>query len=135
MNKKLASTVKHILGQSKGVVAIILFGSQARGQAKSGSDIDIAVLFEHNAIPDALEMIAVRQELSEQLHKEVDLVCLNTADPILKMQVYQYGKILFKDDEKAYHYYLIKLFNEYMELKELRKPMEEQILKRTFYGG
>lgn len=64
------------------------------------------------------------------LHRPVDLVCLNTADTIIASQVLKNYKILMVKDQKALSKYFMRVVVDYAELKELRKPMEDNILKR-----
>lgn len=115
------------------VVAVFLFGSQARNTANSQSDVDIAVLFEKTNVPKPLDMIYLRENLADVLKQDVDLVCLNTASPILGMQVHKEGIQLLMKDSRAYAMYQISLVSDYAELKELRALMEKNILKRKYY--
>lgn len=116
-----------------GIISVILFGSYARNAATRESDVDIAVLFERSQIPKPLTLIDWREEISTLIHKDVDLVCLNAASPIIGMQVYKNGKKLIERDARQYAIYQIMLFSDYAELKELRTPMERDILKRKYY--
>lgn len=129
MDKMSKVIVDYFFGQ-KGLVAVILFGSYATGTAHAESDVDIAVLYHFSNIPKTESVIEMREELSSRLNKDVDLVCLNTASPILGMQVYKHGKELLISDQKEFGKYLMRLFNEYVELKILRKPMEDSLLDR-----
>lgn len=118
----------------KGIVSVHLFGSQAKGKAHAKSDVDCALLFEKGCVPDTLTLIQMREDLASSLNIDVDLVCLNTASPIIGLQIYKHGKILIQRNEKQYFQYIMDLFTDYFDLKLLRKPMEEAILKRKYYG-
>ena len=48
-----------------------LFGSVARGEASSNSDIDIVVELDK---PSLLNLIAIQQDLSEKFQQKVDIV-------------------------------------------------------------
>lgn len=112
------------------IVAAILFGSQATGQANSESDIDIAILFETSKLPTGLELIQLKQELSDLVHQDVDLVLLNGASPIIAMQALKNGVPLFIRDPIPYHRYEVELITDYADLKKLHEPFEKNILKR-----
>jgi len=115
------------------IVSIDLFGSYAEGTATEQSDIDLAILFEGGQAPNPLTLIEWREDLSTVLGKETDLVCLNDSSPILGMQVYQHRKALLVNDSSKRDQYYMRLLKEYVELKERRAPMEQNLLKRKFY--
>ena len=56
-----------------------IFGSYVRGEQKEDSDLDILVEFSKE--PDLLEFIGLKQELSETLGVEVDLVMKSALKP------------------------------------------------------
>jgi predicted nucleotidyltransferase len=56
-----------------------IFGSYIRGEQKEDSDIDILVEFSKES--DLLEFIGLKQELSETLGVEVDLVMKSALKP------------------------------------------------------
>lgn len=67
------------LTQEYNISYLGLFGSYVRGEQKEDSDLDILVEFSKE--PDLLEFIGLKQELSEILGVEVDLVMKNALKP------------------------------------------------------
>jgi predicted nucleotidyltransferase len=130
----IEKTTQHFFKNKSGIVSVHLFGSQVKGYANEKSDVDCAILFERDSILKPLDLIELRESLSSVLHKEVDLVCLNTASPIISMQIYKHGKVIINNNSKLYAKYIINLFTDYCDLKILRKPMENAILNRKYYG-
>lgn len=118
----------------KGIVSVHIFGSYAKGNANKNSDVDCAVLFDRNSIPDDMDIIQMRENLSNIINKEVDLVCRNTASPILNMQIYKHGLMLVDNDHKQYADFVMVLFTDYFDLKLFRKQFEDKILERKYYG-
>jgi len=59
--------------KSYGIKDILLFGSAARGEAVTGSDVDLLVEFEPSAHIGMFEFSRLRHELSRLLGCEVDL--------------------------------------------------------------
>ena len=53
-----------------GIEEIALFGSFARGEAHEESDVDIFVKMK----PDLFKMVALKERIGKDLHKEVDLI-------------------------------------------------------------
>src|ERR1700685_936076 len=88
MNDQLIKMIIDYFQNDLNIIALYLFGSQVQG-AHSESDIDLALLFHPNKVPDALSLFNKRTELADQLQQDVDIVCLNTADPIIGTQVLQ----------------------------------------------
>jgi predicted nucleotidyltransferase len=133
MVNMLEETIVDYFQKIPHIVSVTLFGSFASNTATDQSDVDIAVLFEKSSVPDAFKLIELREEISDLLHKDVDLVCLNTASPIIGMQAFQNGKLLLKKNARAYETYQMALFIDYAELKEIRAVAEKNILHRKFY--
>ncbi len=71
---------------------VFLFGSRARGDARSDSDLDLA--FEHDSPPAAWARFvnAARDEAPVLL--DLDLVDLSTAAPELRERILREGKLL-----------------------------------------
>ncbi len=130
---EIEQRILKFFGPIEHIVCIALFGSHAQGVATRSSDVDIAVLFERVHIPDVLTLVEWREDLSALLETDVDLICLNTASPIIGMQVYKNGKNLKIFNEKEFNKYQMQLFYDYAELKEIRAPMENSILKRDHH--
>lgn len=66
------SQQRHLL-KSYQIATISLFGSVARGDEASGSDVDLLVEFESNAEVGMFEFARLRRELSQILGCNVDL--------------------------------------------------------------
>lgn len=126
----IEDAIRQFFEKKPQVVAVDLFGSYAQKRESEKSDVDIAILCEYDQIPTAFDLIDWREEVESLIHKKVDLICLNDASPILGMQVAKHRKSLLMKKPRLHTNYLMTLFSEYAELKELRKPMEENILKR-----
>jgi uncharacterized protein len=67
------------LKQEYNISYLGIFGSYIRGEQKEDSDLDILVDFSKE--PDLLEFIGLKQELSETLGVEVDLVMKSALRP------------------------------------------------------
>jgi len=82
---------------SRALAAAYVFGSHARGTAHRESDLDVAVLFDRQALPDAgqrqEEVERLRVGLMEALRmNRVDVVSLNDAPPELAKAVVDSGR-------------------------------------------
>ena len=81
---KVLSNHKPELRQKFGVKSIAIFGSTARGEVTSQSDIDVLVEFDPVAAPSLLDFIHLKHFLSDELNGKVDLVEKNSLIPELR---------------------------------------------------
>jgi predicted nucleotidyltransferase len=80
------------------VAAAYLFGSAARGQADRLSDVDIAVLLDApaEAEENVERQLRLMGDLEEYANREVQVVVLNRAAPLLAYQVVRHGILLYE---------------------------------------
>jgi len=121
----LQNLVKEFFLKKDQVISVQLYGSFAKGTNTVDSDVDLAIFCDVKNMPNKMDLLSWIQELSELLRKEVDLICLNDASPILGMQVAQDKINILMKDEQAYGAYVMNLYSDYAELKMLRAPMEQ----------
>lgn len=126
------SVLEPLLARRKGIQLVFLFGSAVSRRMHRASDVDIGILF--GAVPNVSQRSALAAALSSLLKKEVDLVVLNHAGPILKMQVLKTGVLVFARDLKIYHQFFVDTVNQYDDLKRIRKACEDNILRGRVYA-
>jgi predicted nucleotidyltransferase len=80
------------------VVAAYLFGSAARGQADRLSDVDIAVLLDARlgAEESVERQLRIMGDLEAYANREVQVVVLNRAAPLLAYQAVRHGSLLYE---------------------------------------
>jgi len=113
------------------IMLVYLFGSLARGQETSLSDVDIAVLLEE--LPDdplgfTLNLI---DELSVILGDRVDLVFLNEAPPLLRHQVIKHGRVIYQRSEEERVRFEVKSEREYLDLRFLYHRYNQVLLEEA----
>jgi predicted nucleotidyltransferase len=122
------------------VVAAYFFGSLAEGRATPHSDVDVAIL-----LADGSDSLAVgdRQlqlmgELECFADREVDVVMLNTAPPILQHQVLRYGRLLCERDRRARVDFEVRAGQVYADLRPMhdffRRALFQEIREGRFGG-
>jgi len=82
--EEIKSKIVPILKQH-GIKKAAIFGSLAKGEAKTSSDIDILV--EIKSDMSLLDFIGIKIELEEALKMRVDLVEYDTIKPIIKERI------------------------------------------------
>jgi len=129
---EFVSMLEPFLARRKGIHLVFLFGSAVSRRVHPASDVDIGIFF--GPVPNVSEVSALTAELSSLLRKEVDLVVLNHASPILKMQVLKTGVLILARDLKVYHQFFVDTVNQYDDLKRIRKTCEDNILRGKMYA-
>ena len=121
----------------KEIGALYLFGSLLT--KINPKDIDIAILINEGEIKSNLHLVeyiaSLKYEFMNLLNvNDVDVVLLNSASPIICQQVLSKGKIIFERNKKGVELFKVQIANRYHDIKLIRKPIEEQILKGRIYG-
>lgn len=116
------------LDQRFGVDTIWLYGSAARGELRADSDVDLAMLARRR--PTAEELFEARSEAAELIGRDVDLVDLDRASPVLAMQVLRYGRLLVDRDPSRRWRFEAAVPGRYEDVMIMRRPMEKQLIER-----
>lgn len=108
-------------------VAILLYGSAARGRNHRRSDIDIAVLC-GDAVPSWDDAQRLALALADVAGREVDLAFLDKASPILAMEALRTGELLACSDREQYESFVVRTATAYEDLKIVRRSAEARLL-------
>jgi predicted nucleotidyltransferase len=122
------------LGSQHGLDLIVLFGSTAKGRRHESSDLDIAVRFvtQGAALPSLREEATVEGALLDLLKpdREMDLVVLNGAPPLLKWNVAQHGIPLWSVSEAAWIGFRIAANREFEDAAKFRRRRWQELRRR-----
>ncbi|MEW6229811.1 MAG: nucleotidyltransferase domain-containing protein [Bacillota bacterium] len=103
-------------------IAIYLFGSQATGETRPDSDIDLAVLLPKGEELTALERLDMIDQLQEIAGCGVDLVVVNAARLPLQFEIIRTGRVLYESSFDARTDVEDIIVRDYLDLQ----PMYEQ---------
>lgn len=106
----------------------ILFGSAARGEMGVRSDYDVAV--DVGRPVEVGELMSLSGQLESVVERRVDLVDLNAAGPVLKMQILEHGQVIVCCDQRALAEFQMYTPSQYEDWKHLSRPLEEALLGR-----
>ncbi len=106
---------------SGGVEVAYLFGSVAKGKARSKSDVDVAVLFSDKLSREERldKQLEIAGELSSYLGREVDVVDLAVTPLLLQHQVLKYGKCVFERDPRTRAAFEVSSRRDYFDMKRV----------------
>ena len=119
---------KDILIKYEDIIFSYIFGSYAKGNIRKDSDIDIAIYLKDNIY--TYEYLDMKMELSEVLKREVDLVILNDATPLLKYEIYRNNILLFAHDKSMENRYKVKTLFEYSDMKRYLDLSYDKTIER-----
>jgi len=92
----LVDRLRSRISSLQAVRLAVLFGSNARGEAGPRSDVDLGVLLD----PDTRDLrIHVEAELGRAAEREVDVIFLGDAPPLLRFEISREGVLLFEKED------------------------------------
>jgi len=113
---------------------IYLFGSRAKGEARTDSDWDIALMNECK-IP-AIDLWELKELIANEFGAEIDLIDLLQSTTVLNLQVIEHGALLYdKNSESAL--FETQIISMYSRLQEDRKDIVSNFvdqIKRNSHG-
>ena len=114
------------------VDAAYLFGSEARGEASRGSDLDVAILL-GGPRPGTLDEggFDLAAALEAALQRPVDLVILNGAPVDLVARVLRDGRLLLDRNPSARIRFEVQARNEYFDLLPYLRQYRAAALARA----
>jgi predicted nucleotidyltransferase len=104
------------------VVSVYVFGSVARGEANTKSDLDLAILFDQ---PPSAALMGPRFSLASDVERlvgrPVDLTVLNGADADLVHRVLRDGDLILDRNPSARIQFEVASRREYFDLAPIRR--------------
>jgi len=134
MNKKHQEKLNKFCKEHE-IVLAFLFGSEARGTSHQESDIDIGILFDKKV--DSKKYLELEGKLigffsDIYSQKEINIVNLNIASPLLKQTVVLEGKSLYarnKINQIFFQIQTLKEYEDYLHLSNIYNQFLELRLK------
>ena len=73
--------------RARGATALYLFGSAARDEARSGSDVDIFIDYDQNRKFSLLDLAGLKNFLEDELATKVDVATRDSLHPLLRERI------------------------------------------------
>jgi uncharacterized protein len=110
--KQIAPLIRE-LSQKEEIVALVLFGSVARGQARSTSDTDLCIVTPRD-LPQS-----DRWDLLSYGSKEIDVNLFWDLPVAIRFRVIREGRVLFCKDTLRFHRIQAQTIREYLDIAPL----------------
>lgn len=127
-NMDMVEKCKSILTKNENTVFAYIFGSYVSGRMREDSDIDIAIYLSKEM--DVDEYLNFKMTLTDICKREVDLIILNEATPLLKYQIYKKHILLFTQDKTIESNFKVKTLFEYNDVKRYLDLSYNTMIKR-----
>ena len=116
-DNRLIQRLRKLLDRQPDIACAYLFGSVARGEASSTSDVDLAVLSGQPTANTLRGPLArLRLDLEDALGRSVDIVALETAPPDLIHRVLRDGVLLVDRSPDERIAFEVRARNDYFDL-------------------
>jgi len=121
--------IEDILPALEGASFALVFGSFGTERSRPESDLDLAVRYQ-KPLTQA-QVLDLTHRVSEIAGRNVDLVDLGSADPIIAMQVLRHGRPLLVRDRAAFETFRMTTPSRYFVWKLSRRPVEERLWRQA----
>ena len=112
---------------------VYLFGSAARGELRTESDIDIAFYGLDPVSPSLL--LDVSESMASIFHRNIDLVDLYSSNDVFRAQVIGTGELLIANHPSVLCERQMRWLKQYAMLNRERRPIIERIKREgSVYG-
>ncbi|HEY1936106.1 MAG TPA: type II toxin-antitoxin system ParD family antitoxin [Acetobacteraceae bacterium] len=81
--------------RKRGVVSIALFGSIVHGSARPDSDVDVLIGVDPRARFDLIDLVGIRNLLSDRLGRAVDVVDKDSLKPMIRDSILVEAEMVF----------------------------------------
>lgn len=126
--------LRRVLLDDHRVAYALLFGSEARGQSSSFSDVDVAVGFAKGIRLEPREIGELTARLEHAVERPVDLVIVEEASPPLAYRIFRDGRLLVDRDHAALVATKTRAILEYLDFKPIEQMCARGVLHTASNG-
>jgi predicted nucleotidyltransferase len=118
--------------QKRGISLVVLFGSQVRGLAREGSDVDLGLVLDTYPITPEEELTLIRELVWTTENANLDITILNHADPLLGYHVACHGRPLYEQEPCSFNRFQLRAWKRFIDtakFRRLQRPFIEAFLR------
>ena len=133
VDPRLEQALRTTLARGPEARFVAVFGSQATGAARTDSDVDLAWL---PVDPDVAlgEELAMQAELTRVAEREVDLVRVDQASTLCRMEVARHGRLLV-GSPASFSRFRAEAIGEYLDFEPALREATERFRRRLAGSG
>lgn len=131
----MLDVLRRALEAEPDVANALLFGSHARGTARPGSDVDIAVELTAGAARDVRSLGGLAARLESAVGHPVGLALLDEAAPPLAYRIFRDGRLLVERDHAALVARKARAILDYLDFKPVEELCAAGVLRAAAARG
>ncbi|MFP4213602.1 MAG: type VII toxin-antitoxin system MntA family adenylyltransferase antitoxin [Desulfohalobiaceae bacterium] len=125
---RLSQIIPELLNSFPEISVLYMFGSQARGEARADSDLDVAIFLDPEVYGEnPLLDLEIQDFLETRLGLPVEVVIMQRVSPILQHQVLAKGLRLFERDPELRAKLELISFKRYLDVRRWQQRRLEKI--------
>lgn len=130
----MLDVLRRALEAEQDVANALLFGSHARGTARSDSDVDIAVELTAGAARDVRSLGGLVARLESAVGQPVGLALLDEAPPALAYRIFRDGRLLVERDHASLAARKARAILDYLDFKHVAELCAAGVLRAAARG-
>ena len=123
-----------MLAEDPRIAYALVFGSNARGTAHAGSDLDIAVGLESHMRLNALGLGDLIARLERASGHSVDLVVVDEAPPAVAYRVFRDGRVIVDKNHRTLVAHKTRAILEYLDFRPIEALAARGVLAAAAHG-
>ena len=127
--------IRRVLEDEADLAFALVFGSAGRGTLGPTSDVDVAVEFRPEAVPDRVTLGRLVARLESAARRRVDLVLLDKAPVALSYRIFRDGRVLLERDQPALVRRKAQAILQYLDFKPVEERCAEGVLRAAARRG
>jgi predicted nucleotidyltransferase len=128
MTPSQAAAIARVMDADPRIAYGLVFGSTGRGEARTGSDLDVAVGLVSDVEIDALGIGRLVSDLERASGQTVDLVLLREAPPALAYRAFRDGVVVFVRDRPAMVERRVRAILDYLDYRPFESAFVRGVL-------
>lgn len=126
------SLLDQVFQKYKEIIAVYVFGSAATGNAKAGSDVDLAIVPRNYSLHE--KKLDILADLAGLGFCNVDLVFLDVEDIVLRFEVVKHNKVIYQAGDFDRGEYYSRVLRQYFDFLPYLKVQREAMKRRILDG-